>query len=118
MCIWLNALVPLYAHVNGTLPGEEAALIKTGNNEWRAVQSEISVSEAGKIGLRVNDPAGLQIWVGNKEVPAAAEMQADAPAGKVRVTILFDTTVRKAPLKAQVFDVPGSPAKTKAVGGI
>ena len=110
--------IPLYSHVDGTVPGEEATLIKVGNNEWRAIEAEVDVSAAGKIGLRLNDPAGLQVFVAGKEVPAAAEMQADAPAGRVRVTLLFDTTVRKTPVKVQVHDLPGSPARAKAKGGI
>ncbi len=109
---------PLYSHVNGNVPGEEATLIKVGSNEWRAIESEIEVSAAGKIGLRINDPANVQIFVAGKEVPAAAEMELEVPAGRQRVTLLFDTAVRKAPVKIQVFDVPGSPAKTKAVGGV
>lgn len=110
--------LPLYSHVNGTIPGEEATLIKVGNNEWRAIESEIEVSAAGKIGLRLNDPANLQIFVAGKEVPAASEIQTGVSAGKVRITLLFDTTVRKAPVKVQVFDLPDSPARTKAVSGI
>ncbi|HWB05978.1 MAG TPA: PVC-type heme-binding CxxCH protein [Verrucomicrobiales bacterium] len=110
--------LPLYSHVNGTIPGEEAPLIKVGNNEWRAIESEIEVSAAGKVGLRLNDPANLQIFIAGKEVPAASEIQTSVPAGKVRITVLFDTTVRKAPIKVQVFDLPNSPARTKAVSGI
>jgi putative heme-binding domain-containing protein len=110
--------LPLYSRVDGTVHGEDATLIKVGNNEWRAIESEIEVSAAGKIGLKVNDPAGLQIFIAGKEVPAAADIQTDAPAGKVRVTILFDTAARKTPLKVQAYDVPGSPAKTKAVRGM
>ncbi len=110
--------LPFYSRVNGMVHGEEATIIKVGNNEWRAIESEIEVSAAGQIGLRINDPANVQIFVAGKEVPAAAGMQLDVPAGRQRVTLLFDTTVRKAPVKMQVFDVPGSPAKTKAVGGV
>ena len=110
--------LPFYSRVNGMVHGEEATLIKVGANEWRAIESEIEVSAAGKIGLRMNDPANIQVFIAGRELPAAAEMQADVPAGRVRVTLLFDTTVRKAPVKVQVFDVPGSPAKTKAVGGV
>jgi putative heme-binding domain-containing protein len=108
---------PLYSRVDGTVHGEDAALIGVGQSQWRAIESEIEVSAAGKIGLKLNDPAGLQIFAAGKEIPAAADMQFDAPAGKVRVTLLFDSAVRKAPLKAQVYDVPDSPAKTKAVRG-
>ena len=60
----------------------------------------------------------MDITFAGKEIPAAAEMQLEVPAGRQRVTLLFDTTVRKSPVKMQVFDVPGSPAKTKAVGGV
>lgn len=110
--------LPLYTHVDGTLHGDEATLIKTGASEWRAVESELEVSAAGKIGLRLNDPAGLQVFVAGKEVPATADMQIDVPAGRVKVTLLFDTTVRKTPIKAQVYDLPDSPAKSKAVRGV
>jgi len=110
--------LPLYSRVDGTVHGDDATLIKVGKAEWRAIESEIEVSAAGQIGLRLNDPAGVQVFVAGKELPAAADMQAEAPAGKVRVTLLFDTAVRKAPLKAQVYDVLGSAAKTKAVRGM
>jgi len=110
--------LPFYSHVNGMVHGEEATLIKVGTNEWRAIESEIQVSAAGKIGLRLNDPSNLQIFVAGKEIPPANEVQVDAPSGKVRVTLLFDTSVRKAPVKVQVYDLPDSPAKTKAVGGV
>jgi len=108
---------PLYSRVDGTVHGEDAALIGVGQSQWRAIESEIEVSAAGKIGLRLNDPANVQIFIAGKELPAAADMQTDVPAGKVRVTLLFDSAVRKAPLKVQVYDVPDSPAKTKAVRG-
>jgi putative heme-binding domain-containing protein len=110
--------LPLYSRVDGTVHGEDASLIAVGKNEWRAIESEIEVSAAGKIGLRLNDPAGLQIFIAGKELPAAADMQTDVPAGKVRVTLLFDSAARKAPVKMQVYDLPGSPAKTKAVLGV
>ena len=110
--------LPLYSRVDGTVHGEDATLIGVGQSQWRAIESEIEVSAAGKIGLKLNDPAGLQIFLAGKELPAAADMQADVPAGKVRVTLLFDSAVRRASLKVQVYDVPGSPAKTKAVRGM
>jgi putative heme-binding domain-containing protein len=109
---------PLYSRVDGTVHGEDATLIGVGQSQWRAIESEIEVSAAGKIGLKLNDPAGLQIFIAGKELPAAADMQTDTPAGKVRVTLLFDSAVRKAPVKVQVYDVPDSPAKTKAVRGV
>ncbi len=110
--------LPLYSRVDGTVHGEDTTLIKTGAQEWRAIESEIEVSAAGKIGLRLNGPAGLQVFIAGKELPAAADMQTEVPAGKVRVTLLFDSLVRKAPVKVQVYDVPGSAAKTKAVPGM
>ncbi len=108
---------PLYSRVDGTVHGEDAALIGVGQSQWRAIESEIEVSAAGKIGLKLNDPANVQVFIAGKELPAAADMQTEVPAGKVRVTLLFDSAVRKAPVKVQVYDVPESPAKTKAVRG-
>ena len=110
--------LPLHSRVDGTVHGGDALLIQTGAQEWRAIESEIEVSAAGRIGLKVNDPAGLQLFVAGRELPASAEMQTDVPAGKVRITLIFDTAVRMAPVSVQVYDLPGSPSKSKAVRGI
>jgi putative heme-binding domain-containing protein len=110
--------LPLYSRVDGTVHGEDATLIKVSNNEWRAIESEIEVSAAGPVKFQINDATGLQVYIAGKTLIGADNLQTELPAGKVRVTVLMDTAVRKTPVKIQVLDVPGSPAKTKAVRGM
>ena len=109
--------LPLYSHVDGTLPITDAAPFKAGGRTQAVLQTEIDVTTAGKVGLRLNDAAGLQIFAGNAAITPAAELSLDLPAGRSTITIVVDAAARKTPLKLSTFRPDGSPAAVRPVGG-
>lgn len=108
---------PAYSLVSGVLPLDAVPSMKVWVNAMQVAQCEVDVTVAGKIGLRLADHSSMKLWVGENEVTPAAEVQVDAPAGRVKITVVCDPDARKAPVRLQVFDVPGSPARVSAVGG-
>jgi len=111
--VWM----PVYSRTNGTLPISEATAFKAGSKSQAVLQAEIEVSTAGKVGLRLNDTTGLQIFAGNSPVNAATEMTVDLPAGRSLITVHIDTAARRDPLRLATFRPDGSPATARPVGG-
>ena len=109
--------LPLYSHVDGTLPITDAAPFKAGGRTQAVLQTEIDVTTAGKVGLRLNDATGLQVFAGNAAVTPAPELTLDLPAGRSTITVVVDATARTSPLKLSTFRPDGSPAAVRPVGG-
>ncbi len=80
------------------------------------VRFEVDVAKAGEFKLRVNDAAGLQVWVGEGTVGFSSnEASLSSAAGPQAVTVVIDRKVRNRPLKIEVLD--GS-ARATPVGGL
>ena len=77
-----------------------------------------SVSTPGPIAVKLNNPDGiLTAYFDNKLVDPAAPIQVDAAPGTHSLMLVLDFWVRKEGLRAELVDVPGSPAKAQFVGG-
>ena len=103
--------------MDGTLPITDAAPFKAGGRTQAVLQTEIDVTTAGKVGLRLNDATSLQIFAGNAAVTPAPELTLDLPAGRSTITVVVDAAARNTPLKLSTFRPEGSPAAVRPVGG-
>jgi len=111
------AWVPVYSAVSGNLALEDIPEIKLYQTAGRVVQGEIEVTTAGPVALKLADPAGLKVWVDDKEVPAAAEVPLNLSVGKHKVTVVLDAG-RQVPLRVEAGAAAGSAARVVPVGGI
>lgn len=110
--------VPAYSTVSGDLPGDAVPTWRLGQGPVTAVaRFQLDVTTAGKAKLRFREPAGLSVWVNGTPVEPATEVVVDLPAGVQTVTVAFEPAERTAPLRAELDEVSGSPARVRIVGG-
>ena len=109
--------VPVYSQVDGSLPLREATVFKVGAEEYCILQAEVETPAAGPVALRLDDPSGVQLFVGTQAVEAAAEMKAELPAGRSVVTVVVKAASRPGGLKLSVSRPEGSAAAVRPVGG-
>ena len=73
----------------------------------------------GVIGLKIDDPAALQILSGKKMLEAKERVSLELPAGRHEFIVMIDRDVRKAaPVKIALEDVEGSSGRASLVGGL
>jgi hypothetical protein len=82
------------------------------------VQGEIDITTAGPMVLKIADPAGMKLWVDDKEIQPAALVPLDLPVGKHRITVLLDPAARQTPLRMEAEAAAGSNARVVPVGGV
>ena len=109
---------PAYTTVFGDLPLADLQRWRIGKGEEQAVaRFALDCTTAGKAKLRFGDVTGLSLWLDGTPLEADKEMVVDLSAGLHAVTIHVKLDVRKMPLRAELDDVPGSPARVRIVGG-
>ena len=107
---------PIYSKVNGELPVGELAVSQGFQSEISLVSFELDVTQAGEIGLRVNDASGLQVWVGEGTIDLqSSKAKISAPAGVMSVTLVIDRKIRKNAVRVEVLDGTG---RASPVGGV
>ncbi|QDU21388.1 PVC-type heme-binding CxxCH protein [Urbifossiella limnaea] len=113
------AWTPMYSKVSGVLPASELPrlVVWNGNDPLAVARFQLDVTTAGKVGLRFNSVAGLQVFVNGRAAEPAAETVLDLPAGVQTVTVVIDRAKRADDLRVELTDVPGSPARAAVVGG-
>jgi putative heme-binding domain-containing protein len=110
---------PAYSLVSGDLPLDAAPSFK-GNQAappTSVVRFQVEVTTAGKARLAFNDPTGLTVWVDGTPLDPAGDRVADLSAGVHAVTVAVDRSKRSAALRAELDEVPGSPARARVLGG-
>jgi putative heme-binding domain-containing protein len=116
---------PVYASVDGSLPTAE---IPTGTpdiayfagQQFRAARFQLQVLRAGNVTLAFDDPAGLELYVGERKIePVTADTTFDLPEGTHTVTVILNRTLRGPDtlLRIRLADSPDRPAQVQAVGG-
>jgi putative heme-binding domain-containing protein len=109
---------PAYSLVSGDLPlGDVPAFKNREGMPTAVVRFHVEVTTAGKVRLTYNDPAGLSVWVDGTPLDPARERVAVLAAGVHTVTVAVDRSKRSAALRAELDEVPGSPARARVVGG-
>jgi hypothetical protein len=115
---WTSA----YSTVDGSLPINDAALVQVyhggaaGPSQYRFVRATVEVTSPGKVGLKLNDAAGLLAWAGERKLEVSPLMTLDLPAGTHAITFAIEPG-RQAPLRVELVDVEGSGAQARVVNG-
>lgn len=110
----ISAWVPSYSKVSGILPDSELHLF----GEQVFARSFLDVITAGAVALEINQPKGLQLWVGDKEILDLAA-PITLPKGRATFTFAIDRTERgDIGLRVEIKAAPNSPAKFQPEGGM
>jgi len=102
----------VYSLISGELPAEAIPA--------RAkLTATIDVATAGKIGLQLNDPAGVEISLdGGKPSAAESKQEAELSHGQHTITLTLDPKrASESGIKLEIVDVARSTAHATAVGG-
>jgi putative heme-binding domain-containing protein len=99
---------PVYSRVSGDLPASATA-----------VEGEIHVVTPGSVRFRLNTAAGLKLWLDGKPVEAKERFDVELALGLhvLRVEVADAGARGGAPLRVEVEETPGSPARVHVVGG-
>jgi putative heme-binding domain-containing protein len=111
---------PAYATVAGELPPGELPRLNPGNGlpPLSVVRCQLDVSgSAGLVLLRLGGSEGLTPWVDGSPAPAGDVAEVKLAAGTHTLTFVVDRNARRRPLRCEVDDAPGSPARATPVGG-
>jgi putative heme-binding domain-containing protein len=110
---------PAYSLVNGELPVDVAPVLR-----WRkdapstsVVRFQLDVTAAGKVQLGFRDPAGLSAWVDGNPIEVGVWSEVELPVGVRTITVAIDRDRRQGPLRVELGEVKGSPARVRIVGG-
>ena len=110
---------PAYSLVSGELPIEELPTFDTSRGGARiaVVRFRYEQTTAGPVKLVFDSPDGLTAWADGQPFAVDTEKILDLKAGTHTITIAVNVGARPKPLRVEVHDVPGSPAKAQAVVG-
>jgi hypothetical protein len=110
---------PAYSVVAGVLPESDQPLFTVWNQSepQSVVRFRLDTTTAGPVKLLFESAAGLTLYVGKTGVEAKPETIIDLPQGPTVVTLVIDRKKRSGPLRVELADVPGSPARAAIVGG-
>jgi putative heme-binding domain-containing protein len=109
---------PAYSLVSGDLPADAVPTWTAGKEvpKTAVVRFQVEATTAGKVKLTL-DPAGLTVWVDGTPVDPAGGLVVDLSQGVHTVTIAVDVGSRSKPLRVELDEVAGSPARARVVGG-
>ncbi|MBL4884937.1 MAG: HEAT repeat domain-containing protein [Planctomycetaceae bacterium] len=103
-----------YSHVTGEFVLSPRVFLRnTAGVPVHFMRFEIEVINAGKIGLKFENPEPLIMWVDGKETPVALKVELDLPKGKHRISISSQSQNRS--VKIELIDVPGSTGQASLV---
>jgi putative heme-binding domain-containing protein len=107
----------VYSRIGGALPLGEAVGIARSKIVY--LQGELEVSAGGAVGLHLDSPEGVSLWVDEQLAPAASRVfTATVSPGRRAVTVRVDTAARKSPaITVEVARPQGTPAELTVVGG-
>ncbi|GBD35669.1 hypothetical protein HRbin36_00783 [bacterium HR36] len=105
--------VSVYSKVSGELPLQDL-----GAGAYALVQTQMEVGTGGQLKLVLNSPAGLTLWLDDREIPVARETVITVTPGTHRLTFRIDKRIRGGVgLRAELETVPASPARAQVVKG-
>jgi len=102
---------------------EAVPLFKMGTGAEKQVvlagfaRCQLEATTAGKAKLLVNSAKGVKAWLDGEPLEAKEEIVFDLGAGTHTLTFALDRAVRTEPLRVELDDVAGSPARVRVVGG-
>src|SRR5258706_15787355 len=104
---------PVYAEVGGTVPVSAFTPAKSRT----ILRTQIEVTTAGAINVKLNSAAGLRAWLDNAPIDVQGDIRVDAAPGVHTLTFLIENRRRGEGLRCELVEVPGSPAKVQFVAG-
>ena len=99
-----------YSMVNGALPMSDIPQVSVRNRSAPGTRGVgfarcyLTVETPGKVALKVNDPAGLELRVNDVPVDMAETMTFDAQPGTLRLTFNVDQSQRTQPLEVELAE--------------
>jgi hypothetical protein len=108
---------PAYSTVGGALPLDDIPHAVKDVQPLGAARAQFDASTPGAVLLRLNATKGLTLWLDGKLLEAKETMEVNLTAGLHTLTIAVNVSERKEPLRVELDDKPGSPARVRVVGG-
>jgi putative heme-binding domain-containing protein len=114
---------PAYSTVAGVLPLTDVPGLalyvpsQTDKAVVAFVRCELEATTAGPVRLRLNAASGLTAWLDQAPLEVREELVVALPAGRHTLTFAVNRAQRSEPLRCELDDVPGSPARAQVVGG-
>jgi putative heme-binding domain-containing protein len=108
-----------YSKANGEFPLESLPrlVVWQGSEPFGLVRGHLDVTTGGPVKLKVSGASGLTLWVGSTPVEMKDETVVDLKPGLLPITFAVDLNKRKDPLRVELEDVAGSPARVNIVNG-
>jgi putative heme-binding domain-containing protein len=108
-----------YTKVSGELPLDALPklTIWNGTEPIAMLQAQIDATTAGPVKLKFNSVEGLTLHVGPTPVEVKPETVIEVKPGTNVLTISLNMNLRKNPVKVELEDVQGSPARAGVVNG-
>jgi putative heme-binding domain-containing protein len=105
---------PHYSLVNGNTPVSDLPkfVVHNGNPPTVFLRTFVQVSTPGKVGLSIDDTAGVMLWVDSKPMPIESRLALELKTGSHNITLAVDLDKRQQ-LRLDLFDVEGSPAQAQ-----
>ena len=113
-----------YSTVAGVLPLSELPEVAVKNRSAAGtrgvsfVRCEIAVTQPSAVNLLFNAVEGLQVWLDEQPVDVSPETPVELTAGRHRLTISIDRSVREEGVSLELAVPEGSGAIAKFVGGV
>jgi putative heme-binding domain-containing protein len=114
---------PAYSTVAGSLPLADLPRFelyvpsKTEREPTSFARCELEATTAGAVRLRLSTARGLTVWLDREPLEAREDMVVSLSAGRHTLTFAVDRGQRREPLRCELDDVAGSPARAQLVGG-
>jgi hypothetical protein len=91
-----------YSLVSGQLPVAALPTNRRQDFEFTMASFPLEVSTAGRLTFRINDPAGIQLWIGGKGANLAETFTMDLPKGTHEALVAIATKTRSIPLRLEL----------------
>ncbi len=115
--------LPVYSTVQGSLPVQDILdftfqrKLEGTTRKIGYVRATIHVTTAGPVGVTLNKPDGLFVWIDGKQIDPAHKLTLPLGVGPHKLTFAVDLLSRQEPLRAELADIPGSAAQAQFAGG-
>ncbi len=108
-----------YSQVSGDLPAGSVPAFNWNREapKLSVVRFPLEVTAAGAARLTLAESAGLTLWLDGQPLETAAAVPLNLTAGAHTVTVAVEWQKRSKPLRVELDEVPGSPARVRLVGG-
>jgi len=113
----LTTWAPAYSLVSGVLPLSALKPTRTYQGMIGLASTQVDVTTAGPVKLRLNSIDGLKLWVDDQRIETQTDLTLDLKPGVHTLTISVDMARRKDNLLCTLEDLPNSPARAAMVVG-